>query len=62
MMKVNFDVPTWCVFANKFIWGLDKTGYTCKGVTIRTLPSLTTRLRPYLLASVYCVGKEDRVQ
>lgn len=29
-MKVNFDVPTWCVFANKFIWGLDKTGYTCK--------------------------------
>lgn len=28
--KVNFEIPTWCIFANKFIWGLDKTGYECK--------------------------------
>jgi hypothetical protein len=32
MKKVNFEVPTWCIFANKFIWGLDKTGYECKGI------------------------------
>lgn len=29
MQKVNFDHPTWCIFASKFIWGLDKTGYKC---------------------------------
>lgn len=29
MKKVNFDSPTWCIFANKFIWGLDKCGYKC---------------------------------
>jgi hypothetical protein len=27
--KVNFSNPTWCVFTNTFIWGLDKTGYEC---------------------------------
>lgn len=27
--KSNFNHPTWCVFSNAFIWGLDKSGYTC---------------------------------
>lgn len=27
--KNNFNHPTWCVFSNAFIWGLDKSGYSC---------------------------------
>eukprot|EP01127_Copromyxa_protea_P011568 TRINITY_DN2911_c0_g1_i1.p1 TRINITY_DN2911_c0_g1~~TRINITY_DN2911_c0_g1_i1.p1 ORF type:complete len:620 (-),score=129.52 TRINITY_DN2911_c0_g1_i1:76-1935(-) len=27
--KKQFDHPTWCIFANSFIWGLDKSGYEC---------------------------------
>lgn len=28
--KKTFSHPTWCPFANKFIWGLDKGGYECR--------------------------------
>jgi len=27
--KTNFKHPTWCLWSNKFIWGLDKTGFEC---------------------------------
>jgi len=27
--KINVTYPTWCIFANQFIWGLDKTAYKC---------------------------------
>jgi hypothetical protein len=40
MQKVNFDHPTWCIFASKFIWGLDKTGYKCNGMLVQVLVSL----------------------
>jgi len=29
-VKKNFSHPTWCQFADKFIWGLNKSGYECK--------------------------------
>lgn len=28
--KKTFSSPTWCQFANKFIWGLNKSGYECR--------------------------------
>jgi len=28
--KKIFPHPTWCQYANKFIWGLDKSGYECR--------------------------------
>jgi len=28
--KKTFPHPTWCQYANKFIWGLDKSGYECR--------------------------------
>jgi len=29
-IKKNFAHPTWCQFSNKFIWGLNKSGYECR--------------------------------
>jgi len=29
MEKITVTYPTWCIFANQFIWGLDKTCYKC---------------------------------
>src|SRR5690606_37319853 len=35
MAKKTFAHPTWCIFAEKFIWGLEKSGYACQGAILK---------------------------
>ena len=41
--KKHYSKPTWCAVCSKFIWGLGKQGFVCRGTRERPNDPLTVR-------------------